>query len=97
MLSRTLKRLWNWIDDRTGASAAIMPMVTHLVPRDAKWWYVFGSATMLAFLVQVVSGVVLAFAYIPSASQAYETLQFITHEAAFGGFMRGLHYYGASA
>jgi len=52
---------------------------------------------MLALGVQVFSGVVLAFAYIPSASQAYQTLKFITEEAAFGAFMRGLHYYGASA
>jgi ubiquinol-cytochrome c reductase cytochrome b subunit len=89
--------MWIWFDDRMGASAAIGPLAKHLVPRDAKWWYVFGSATMLAFMVQVVTGVVLAFAYIPSASQAYDTLQFITHEASFGNFMRGLHYYGASA
>lgn len=97
MLPRALKGIWNWIDDRTGASATIGLLAKHVVPRDAKWWYVFGSATMLAFIVQVVSGIVLAFAYIPSASQAYATLQFITHEAAFGAFMRGLHYYGASA
>ncbi len=97
MLPRLLKGIWNWIDDRTGASALIGPLAAHLVPRDAKWWYVFGSATMLALAVQVISGIVLAFAYIPSASQAYETLQFITHEASFGAFMRGLHYYGASA
>lgn len=97
MLPRKLKAIWNWIDDRTGASALVGPLAKHLVPRDARWWYVFGSATMLALVVQVVSGVVLAFAYIPSASQAYETLQFITNEAAFGGFMRALHYYGASA
>jgi ubiquinol-cytochrome c reductase cytochrome b subunit len=97
MLPRSLRKLWDWIDDRTGASAVLGPMAKHLVPRDAKWWYVFGSATMLAFIVQVASGVVLAFAYIPSSSQAYETLQFITNEASFGAFMRGLHYYGASA
>ena len=97
MLKRIIKKTWGWIDDRTGVSEFIGPLAKHLVPRDAKWWYVFGSATMMALMVQVVSGIVLAFAYIPSASQAYETLQFITNEAAFGAFMRGLHYYGASA
>jgi ubiquinol-cytochrome c reductase cytochrome b subunit len=53
-------------------------MAKHLVPRDAGWWYVFGSATMLAFMVQVVTGVALSFSYISSASQAYDTLKFIT-------------------
>jgi ubiquinol-cytochrome c reductase cytochrome b subunit len=94
---RTAKAIWNWVDDRLGLTETLGPLAKHAVPKDAKWWYVFGSATLLAFIVQVVTGVVLAFSYIPSPSQAYQTLQFISNEAAFGRFMRGLHYYGASA
>jgi ubiquinol-cytochrome c reductase cytochrome b subunit len=88
---------WRWIDGRLGISDMAGPSLKHLIPHDAKWWYVFGSATLVAFIVQVATGVALAFSYVPSSSQAYETLQFITNEAPFGHFLRGLHYYGASA
>ena len=97
MLKRFLHRVWDWVDDRTGLPAMIGRMATHLVPPDAKWWYVFGSATLCAFMIQVVTGIALAFSYIPSASEAYATLHFISSEAPFGHFLRGLHYYGASA
>jgi ubiquinol-cytochrome c reductase cytochrome b subunit len=89
--------VWKWVDDRIGVSDLVGPAMGHLVPKDAKWWYVFGSATMLAFIVQVVKGVALAFCYVSSSSQAYETLQFITNDAPFGRILRGMHYYGASA
>jgi ubiquinol-cytochrome c reductase cytochrome b subunit len=97
MLLKTLRRAATWIDDRLGVSATLGPVLRHLAPHDARWWYVFGSATMCAFMIQVASGVALAFAYIPSATDAYPTLQFITHDAPFGHFLRGLHYFGASA
>jgi ubiquinol-cytochrome c reductase cytochrome b subunit len=96
-----MKRLfvigWGWLDNRLGISELIGPSLKHLVPHDAGWWYVFGSATMVAFIVQVVTGVALTFSYVSSASQAYETLVFITNVAPFGSFLRGLHYFGASA
>ncbi len=97
MIKRLLKTAWSTVDDRLGISATLTPILTHPVPRGARWWYVFGSATLFAFAIQVVSGVTLAFSYIASSSQAYDTLIFITNNAPFGRVMRGLHYFGASA
>ena len=86
MLKRIFRGTWHWLDDRLGISALIGPAARHLVPPDARWWYVFGSATLCAFVVQVITGVALAFSYIPSTSQAYETLRFITDEAPLRPF-----------
>src|SRR5471032_2079466 len=97
MLKKIYHRVLDWVDDRTGLPKIIGKTARHLVPPDAKWWYVFGSATLCAFMVQVVTGIALAFSYIPSASEAYSTLHFISDQAPFGHFLRGLHYYGASA
>jgi ubiquinol-cytochrome c reductase cytochrome b subunit len=91
------REVFRWLDDRLGVSETLGPIMKHHVPTDAKWWYVFGSATLAAFIVQVLSGVTLAFSYVPSSAQAYDTLQFISNDATFGRFLRGLHYYGASA
>src|SRR6204780_659734 len=96
-MKRFLQKTWALLDDRLGIAALLGPVMRHPVPRGARWWYVFGSATLCAFVIQVASGVTLAFSYIASSSQAYDTLLFITNEAPFGRFLRGLHYYGASA
>jgi ubiquinol-cytochrome c reductase cytochrome b subunit len=92
-----LKRAWSWLDDRMGISNAIEPIAKHPTPPGSNWWYVFGSATLFAFILQVVTGVILALAYVPSAAEAYQSLQFISNDAFLGGVLRGMHFFGASA
>lgn len=92
-----LRRLWQAFDDRIGLTRTIVPIVTHPVPPGTGWMYVFGSATLFAFLLQVVTGVALATAYIPATGDAYSTLRFITERAVLGRVLRGMHFFGASA
>ena len=92
-----IRKLWKWIDDRTGISETIGPLAKHLVPPGSKWAYVFGSATLFAFILQVVTGVALALLYQPTSETAYESLKYISNQALLGNILRGIHYFGASA
>ncbi len=96
-MPKFLKRFIDAFEDRTGLIAFFDALAKHPVPPDTGWWYVFGSATVVAFIIQVVTGMALATAYISSTGEAYDALNFITTRALFGNLLRGMHYFGASA
>jgi ubiquinol-cytochrome c reductase cytochrome b subunit len=88
---------YNWLDERLGIGMVARATLLHSVPKSINWWYVFGSAVLTAFMLQIVTGIFLSFTYIPSPDHAYQSLDFITHQQALGNVLRGLHYWGASA
>jgi ubiquinol-cytochrome c reductase cytochrome b subunit len=93
----TLRSISRWLEDRTGLGAVFGRLMRHPVPPGTGWLYVFGSATLMAFLLQLVTGAALATVYVPAAGDAYQSLQYITDQAVLGRFLRGMHYFGASA
>lgn len=95
-MKKRLKKIWNWIDDRGGISEALRPLLSHPVPPGSKWSYVFGSATLFCFILQVATGVGLSLLYQPSTNNAYASLLYIQHQAPLGRILRSIHFFGAS-
>jgi len=88
---------YRWLDERLGIAMVFKATAGHPIPRSVNWWYVFGSAVLTAFMFQVVTGIFLAFTYVPSPDHAYASLDYISHHQFLGNILRGLHYWGASA
>src|SRR6266853_1128196 len=92
------RRVGRWLEERTGLEAALTPAATHPVPRrTASWWYVFGSATLTLFILQIATGICLALVYIPSADKAYDSLLYLNDVAPLGWFLRAVHFWGSNA
>jgi quinol-cytochrome oxidoreductase complex cytochrome b subunit len=91
-----LKSILNWLEERTGVESAIKHFLYEDIPDSAGWHQVLGSVAMFAFLVQVVTGILLAFNYAPTPGDAHESVRYIILEATGGSLIRGLHHWGAS-
>ncbi len=86
-----------WLEDRTGIGALIGPVMTHKVPKSARWWYVFGSATLMFFTIQVVTGICLATVYAPDAATAWDNLNYINTAVPYGWLLRAIHGWSSNA
>ncbi len=86
----------NWIERRTGFVSMTKDFLTEDIPGGASYWYVFGSATLFAMILQIVTGIFLTFFYAPSASTAWESTRSM-YMHPFQHFVLSVHYWGASA
>ncbi|MGQ9501496.1 MAG: cytochrome b [Anaerolineae bacterium] len=84
-----------WLDERTGLLTVWRVVFERKVPR-VNWWYTLGSASLFLALMQAVTGIFLTMYYVPTPEEAYNSIQYIMNEVAFGWLIRGIHHWGAT-
>lgn len=94
---RLVRQIGEWLDARLQVGTSIREIAEHPVPREtASWFYVFGSAAFVIFILQIFTGILLAFIYVPSAGEAWNSLQLLNHGIHLGWFIRALHGWGSN-
>ena len=86
----------DWLEERSGLVGGVKYFLFRKVPGDTNWFHTLGSATLTAFIVQLVTGVILAMYYKPSPSEAHSSVEHITNDVTLGWLVRGMHRWGAS-
>jgi ubiquinol-cytochrome c reductase cytochrome b subunit len=95
--ARGLGRLFDWIDRRSGWVTAVRALAREPIPGGAAWFHTLGAIALFLLALELVTGVLLALWYAPSAATAWASVAFIQDQLTAGWFVRGLHSFGSSA
>src|ERR1700733_12460104 len=87
-----------WLDARLPILRLVHDSgVDYPTPRNLNYWYTFGGILSFCLVVQIVTGIVLAMHYNPSAAGAFVSVQrSIMRDVNYGWLIRGLHSNGAA-
>ena len=87
-----------WVQERLPVSPEVIRELTNEpVPNHMKrWWFALGGTPAYLFVIQIITGILLAFYYETSTGSAYASVRYITEEAAFGWYLRSVHKWAAT-
>ena len=94
-MNQIIRRLGDWLDERTGVRGLVREALFENVPGGARWRYVWGSTLTFAMVVQFITGFFLWASYSPSSQTAWASVFYIQHELQGGWLLRGIHHYMA--
>ena len=86
-----------FLEERTGWRRLKQVLLLEPLPGGSRWAAAFGSLLLFAFVVQVVTGILLTMNYAPSVETAWPSVNYIQEEVPLGAFIRAVHHWGSSA
>ena len=87
-------RLVRWFDSRLGLS---YPLLRPVPQYSINPFYWLGALTVVAFVIQGITGVIMMLYYVPSPTQAWSSTSFIFQNVSYGRFLETIHLYTAYA
>ncbi len=89
--------LTRWLDARLPILRLMNDTMTSFpTPRNLNVWYTFGGILTFCLAIQIVSGVVLAMHFVPTADGAFDSVENIMRDVNYGWLLRYMHANGAS-
>lgn len=97
-MSSRSSRIVSWFDERTGIRDLIRTqLVEYLIPATTNRWYSLGFVLLVFVALQLASGFLLLFYYVPDATQAFASTEHISNDVPYGWLIRLVHVHGANA
>jgi len=86
-----------WFESRLPVMGLVhSSFIAYPVPRNINYWWTFGAILSFMLIAQIITGVVLAMHYIPSATEAFQSVDHLMRNVNYGWLIRYMHTNGAS-
>ena len=85
-----------WLDTRLPLIRFSADLLDFPTPKNLNYWWTFGGILAFCLVTQIVTGVVLAMHYDPSAANAFDSVEHIMRDVNHGWLIRYIHANGAS-
>jgi quinol-cytochrome oxidoreductase complex cytochrome b subunit len=94
---KVFRRIYNWIDERVEMHDYIKKdILDKPIPKGLNLSYCFGGITFFLFVMLAATGYFMTLYYVPTPTQAYDAVDFMTYEVSLGYIIRGVHHWSAN-
>ena len=85
--------LKNWFKESFPVdTSALITLTSEPIPNHLKrWWWALGGTPLFMFIIQIITGLMLIFYYVPDPEKAYQSVEYITYTSKFGWLIRSIH------
>jgi quinol-cytochrome oxidoreductase complex cytochrome b subunit len=92
-----LSWIWKWFTDRWPYYPLKRLVLEEEITGGASFFYTLGTSILIVFSLQVISGIVQLFYYVPTTDHAYDSVSYLRTQVPFGWLVHNVHYWGANA
>jgi ubiquinol-cytochrome c reductase cytochrome b subunit len=86
----------DFLESRFGLSNLKKVFLDKPIKINLNWLFTMGSVCLFLFVLQALTGIILAMYYVPSPDHAYLTVEYINKELSYGWLVRGIHHWSAN-
>jgi ubiquinol-cytochrome c reductase cytochrome b subunit len=87
--------MWDWLNKRWPIAPVVRWSIEEDIPGGSSFAYTLGSAIIAVFLLQVITGILQLFYYVPTVENAYNSVTFLRTRVPFGWLVNQMHRHGA--
>lgn len=85
----------NETEDKSFLRELIETNITRrLIPKGMSWFGCMGGLSLLAFMLQLGTGIFLMFYFIPSKEESLASIQYVSHSVPYGWLIQRIHSVG---